>query len=736
WPEMEKAEKLARGAALKWASGVFYKSDQLEKLGQYRKREAQRTSSVQSRLKSAVHSYLEGVGVGLGQLRLALEDVRSVCHALGEVRQDWQGNIAGFKRLEQLRGMVSEHVRLATVVHNLPQVFSVPEVVMETERLIQSRRVLEAHTKLMELECWRDDILYQIHRAGQQSSDSQEIVLSYFTGVKQLNEELAKELWDVVGCGLTFVRHDPAIFVSAVRIIEREEKIDQIILEGRPKNWRQKFFEVIEEAISAQFRATHVDIKGPGLASHLAALQNNIMNDLTVVKHLMVQCCPPHYNIFSAFVRMYHKCLSRHMQDIISWELEKNEIFSVLNWTLHVYNSPEMMGHPDLCPEVDITTFGPLISHDALEQLQNKYVATVRDSVSEWMQKALEAEVKDWFREEEPETDHEGYFQSSLPAIIIQMLEENVRVSSAISDSLRGKVIGTSLNELESFFGRFRKALLNYGKEHLKDRLNPKHYLLYLVMAVNNCIAFRTSISTFLEQHGLTDLGFHGSPPSISSTLDKAMKKACRLLLDELLLDLQPHFVQLLSRSWLAGSDCVDDVCRVVDQYCNHFSGAREPVFQWRGGGGQKKETLQLTKAKFEAHSFCLTTQKHYSLGFRLKIYLAHLEPLILLFSGLEQSNQMTSVISSLSELIRLKDTTLLSLEVSGLITKYPDISDEHVSVLLDIRGDVSKEVRGTVLEVMEQSSQPPPEDYQPIFTDILVPAPVLTFCLPTVKCA
>nr|XP_005988026.1 PREDICTED: exocyst complex component 3-like protein [Latimeria chalumnae] len=693
WPEMEKAEKLARGAALKWASGVFYKSDQLEKLGQYRKREAQRTSSVQSRLKSAVHSYLEGVGVGLGQLRLALEDVRSVCHALGEVRQDWQGNIAGFKRLEQLRGMVSEHVRLATVVHNLPQVFSVPEVVMETERLIQSRRVLEAHTKLMELECWRDDILYQIHRAGQQSSDSQEIVLSYFTGVKQLNEELAKELWDVVGCGLTFVRHDPAIFVSAVRIIEREEKIDQIILEGqsqhlflppgRPKNWRQKFFEVIEEAISAQFRATHVDIKGPGLASHLAALQNNIMNDLTVVKHLMVQCCPPHYNIFSAFVRMYHKCLSRHMQDIISWELEKNEIFSVLNWTLHVYNSPEMMGHPDLCPEVDITTFGPLISHDALEQLQNKYVATVRDSVSEWMQKALEAEVKDWFREEEPETDHEGYFQSSLPAIIIQMLEENVRVSSAISDSLRGKVIGTSLNELESFFGRFRKALLNYGKEHLKDRLNPKHYLLYLVMAVNNCIAFRTSISTFLEQHGLTDLGFHGSPPSISSTLDKAMKKACRLLLDELLLDLQPHFVQLLSRSWLAGSDCVDDVCRVVDQYCNHFSGAREPVFQ-----------------------------------------------------GLEQSNQMTSVISSLSELIRLKDTTLLSLEVSGLITKYPDISDEHVSVLLDIRGDVSKEVRGTVLEVMEQSSQPPPEDYQPIFTDILVPAPVLTFCLPTVKCA
>lgn len=55
--------------------------------------------------------------------------------------------------------------------------------------------------------------------------------------------------------------------------------------------------------------------------------------------------------------------------------------------------------------------------------------------------------------------------------------------------------------------------------------------------------------------------------------------------------------------------------------------------------------------------------------------------------------------------------------------------------MLLDIRGDVSKEVRGTVLEMLEQSSQMPPEDYQPIFSDILVPAPVLPFCLHTVKC-
>lgn len=51
WPEVQRAELLARGAALKWASGVFCQPEHLERLSQYRKRESQRTASVHTRLK-------------------------------------------------------------------------------------------------------------------------------------------------------------------------------------------------------------------------------------------------------------------------------------------------------------------------------------------------------------------------------------------------------------------------------------------------------------------------------------------------------------------------------------------------------------------------------------------------------------------------------------------------------------------------------------------------------------
>lgn len=56
WPEVERAECLARGAALKWASGVFCRPEHLERLSQYRKRESQRTASVHTRLKVTTQS--------------------------------------------------------------------------------------------------------------------------------------------------------------------------------------------------------------------------------------------------------------------------------------------------------------------------------------------------------------------------------------------------------------------------------------------------------------------------------------------------------------------------------------------------------------------------------------------------------------------------------------------------------------------------------------------------------
>lgn len=138
-------------------------------------------------------------------------------------------------------------------------------MVIETERLVESRRLLEAHARLMELERWQDEVLLQIHalRGSSRtllSPEDDALVQDYFSGVGRLVEALAKELWAVVGSGLTLSLQNPTPFVSAVRIVEREEALDQYFLEERqcpsgerygrpmpperPRCWRERFFKV------------------------------------------------------------------------------------------------------------------------------------------------------------------------------------------------------------------------------------------------------------------------------------------------------------------------------------------------------------------------------------------------------------------------------------------------------------------------------------------------------------
>lgn len=71
-------------------------------------------------------------------------------------------------------------------------------MVLETERLVESRRLLEAHARLMDLERWQDDILWQLHGAsgtagGSLSSEDTELVAKYFSGVGQLVDALGED---------------------------------------------------------------------------------------------------------------------------------------------------------------------------------------------------------------------------------------------------------------------------------------------------------------------------------------------------------------------------------------------------------------------------------------------------------------------------------------------------------------------------------------------------------------
>lgn len=72
------------------------------------------------------------------------------------------------------------------------------------------------------------------------------------------------------------------------------------------------------------------------------------------------------------------------------------------------------------------------------------------------MHKALQVELQDWQRDQEPDTDHEGFYQTSLPTIITQ-------VTSAIKTSDKYNHRSMTWSKFYTFESFFNKPL----NEHL-----------------------------------------------------------------------------------------------------------------------------------------------------------------------------------------------------------------------------------------------------------------------------
>lgn len=736
---MEETSQEAKATAAQRVAGMLQRSDQLDKVEQYRRREARKKASVEARLKAAIQSQLDGVRTGLTQLHSALLDVKDIQSSLADVSKDWRQSINTIENLKDVKDAVVQHSQLASAVENLKNIFSVPEIVSDTQDLIEQGELLQAHRKLMELECSRDDLMYEQYRMDSKNTSDMNLISIYFEDVQGLSDELAKQLWMVLQRSMVTVRRDPTMLVSVVRIIEREEKIDRRMVDrkkqtgfippGRPKKWKDKMFDVLEGTVSTRIEGTQAVTREADkmwLVRLLEITRKYVLDDLIVVKNLMVQCFPPHYNTFDRFFGLYHNAVSTRVKELAFEDLEPNEIVSMLTWVLNTYKSVEMMCHPELLSECDINQLEPLLPQEVVEDLLSKYVQTFTSNITGWLRKALETDKKDWQKDTEPEADQDGYYQTTLPAIVFQMFEQNLQVAAQIDSNFKEQVLKLCLKQMNTFLIRYREEAFNYKEEHLRDRQQPQYYVQYMIAIINNCQTFKESINSLKRKYSQFSEPTE-SDAAIGRTLNDVAKEGCQFLLDEVFLDLEHHLSELLTRKWLTGSHAVDTICVTVEDYFNDFNKIKKPFNQEMTSEALRRVVVDYIKAVMQKRITFKNAEERKDGGERMIKEADQFRFLFRKLAAGEDIDHLCGAIASIAEVFKLVDPTLLYLEVTTLVSKYPDIREDHIQALMSVRGDVSREMRQMIIGALSENKVSYGGVAQPIFKDIAVPTITMT---------
>lgn len=222
----------------------------------------------------------------------------------------------------------------------------------------------------------------------------------------------------------------------------------------------------------------------------------------------------------------------------------------------------------------------------------------------------------------------------------------------------------------------------------------------------------------------------------VEAALDKLQRRICRLVLEALQVELQPLFADLPSRQWLSSPELLESVCERTGRFCRDFGRVRNPTVQLLLAEAERAVVLQYLRALMQGRLVCRGADERTQAAERLRHDAAQLQQLFLGL-GLEENAHCAPVLLALRELLNLRDPALLGLEVAGLQQQFPDVSEDHVSALLGLRGDLSREQQLAALSSLQAALPPSPRaSRRALFSLVPAPAPAPASCLPSGSCA
>ncbi|KAI9509758.1 exocyst complex component Sec6 [Russula earlei] len=566
------------------AIGEYLQSpDDLMKIPAFRKKLEKEKASIDIRLKSGVKEQLSVTSESLRQLFSTRENVQAIRDDMVTVDRmcsDPQNVVSTFDQISRVSMVHRNFERTEEMVNNLLEMNSRLDSIEamlaadEDDLLGPAANLLPIHLQLTQLQNFRNETVHQAKKASAESRNKLTRRFERLTRViGQFDEylmELARNILSLARAG------HPEVVVKIIKIAEVEEKEDEKAIAIRLvkkaakldaaskfksmqanarvfKHYRSKVMKAISQTIKDKFETAYLrDEKAP------AAFLDNlgwIYQDLIVVERDVVACFPQDWDIYSHFVREYHKTLDSTIQKLVASEPEATALLTLHSWLKEYKDSMKEL-------EVPPEWLEPPLLGGKEQSLIDDYLKLIVIKLDEWSTNLMKTELAEFTsRAEPPELDADGQYGMQGAVILFQMVNQQVDVAMESGQGMiLSRVISETNRVMRSVQDQWTRLVeAEYKKMTERPEEAPGGLVEYVIALANDQIKsadYTEALTARLEplvsekyrviiNERLND--------AIDGYLDVA-KKCTQTLIDIIFNDLRPATKQLFQGPWYDGN--------------------------------------------------------------------------------------------------------------------------------------------------------------------------------------
>ncbi|KAI7790001.1 putative tumor necrosis factor alpha-induced protein 2 [Triplophysa rosa] len=482
------------------------------------------------------------------------------------------------------------------------------------------------------------------------NEDNQEKLKSVLTSI--LQEEAQDRRWEKLAA-------DERPPWRPTRCREIHDSLLQTVVEERMKNGDEK-----ENA---------ADNLSTTLKREVCRMGKKVQKDLLRVVRRLRECYPPDFDICRTYALLYHQAFSTRLQELARADIDFEDCHYLLSWVAKFYPS-DVLKHKELEEHINHSLLGPLLPKEDLKKLQEQYFSYKETEVKKWLSNAFEKEMKRWGDGMEPEL-MDGYYFSDLAVTLIPLIHSAVTDIKTImgSESKSGYIIC----HLDSFLISYMKCLEDHTKT--KQENIPKTLSASLV-----------NIHLFGDYVQKAENLFPEETKTACLSTIANVKTIChKYFLSRIHTDLKPLYRKIWTQAWLADHD--DVIQGLVKELENHIDNLKQlkPVCREELVGELHVEVMVEYVRRMMKRKLKLREKSKQEQTADLMCKDSQIICSVFAEAG-SKEEWLPEILPKLSEILRLQDPGSLQLEIVSLAKDFPDLSEQHILAVLNLKTNLS----------------------------------------------